>query len=160
MYFIVTTPVNRQYDGMWEVQWAVGECNVIKTRYKGLFLIEADEQASEKVKSYKTTAIHKVIPLDTMVSAQLPDMSREIVDLAKKKLKKGETFAVRCKRRGFSVSSKEIEQKIGALIVETFGNAVDLETPDRMILIEIIDDRAGIAIIRKSDIIRKEVVEL
>ncbi len=160
MYFIVTTPVNRQYDGMWEIQWAVGECNVIKTKYKGLFLIEADEHTLEKVKPYQTTAIHKVVPLDAMVSAQLPDISRETVNLAKKKLKKGETFAVRCKRRGFSMSSKEVERKIGTLIVETFENTVDLDDPDKIILIEIIDDKAGIAIIKESDIVKKEIIDL
>ncbi len=160
MHFMVTTPVNRQYDGMWEIQWAVGECKVIRTRYKGLFLIEADRNALEKVKSYETTAIHKVIPLDTMVAAHLPEITEEVVNIALEKLKKGESFAVRCRRRGFPISSKEIEREIGASITKTFKNPVDLSNPDKTIIIEIIDEKAGIAILTQSDIVKEEVIEL
>ncbi|KYK37257.1 MAG: hypothetical protein AYK19_21865 [Theionarchaea archaeon DG-70-1] len=160
MFYLVTTPVNRQYDGMWEIQWAVENCKVIKTRYKGLFLIEADEEALQKIKDYETTAIYRVIPLDAVVSAQLPDITKETITIAQKKLKKGESFAVRCKRRGFSVSSKEIEQKIGAQIVETFKNPVNLDNPDKVVLIEIIDKKAGISILKKDGIVKKEVIEL
>ncbi|MBU7029728.1 MAG: RNA-binding protein [Theionarchaea archaeon] len=160
MFYLVTTPVNRQYDGMWEIQWAVENCKVIKTRHKGLFLIEADEEALQKIKDYETTAIYRVIPLDAVVSAHLPDITKETIAIAQKKLKKGESFAVRCKRRGFSISSKEIEQKIGAQIVETFKNPVNLDNPDKVVLIEIIDKKAGISILKKDGIVKKEVIEL
>ncbi len=160
MYYMVTTPVNRQYDGMWEIQWAVGECKVIKTRYKGLFLLEADEHALEKIKEYETTAIHRVIPFDTMVRTDLSQIITKVLSLAQEKLAKGEKFAVRCKRRGLSDSSKEIERKIGASIVEEFKNPVDLDNPEKIILIEIINKKAGIAIIVPSDIVKKGVIDL
>jgi tRNA acetyltransferase TAN1 len=160
MYFIVTTPVNRQYDGMWEIQWAVGECKIIKTKYKGLFLLEADREALEKIKDYKTTAIHKVIPLDAVVKAELPTIISHIVALADRNLKKGESFAVRCRRRGFPVSSKEIEREIGAKIVEVFKNPVNLDNPKNLILVEIIDKKAGIAVLEAPGIVKKEVIDL
>ncbi len=160
MYFVVTTPVNRQYDGMWEIQWAIGECKVIKTRHKGLFLLEADETALEKIKLYETTAIYRVIPLDLVIKTHLPEIVEESVNLAKQKLKKGETFAVRCRRRGFHVSSKEIEQKIGALIVETLRNPVNLDNPDKVVLIEIIDDKVGISVLKEGEILKKEAIDL
>lgn len=133
---------------------------MIKTRYKGLFLIEAGEEALQKVKDYETTAICRVIPLDTVIPAHLPDIIRETITVTQKKLQPGESFAVRCKRRGFSVSSKEIEQKIGAEIVETFKNPVNLDNPDKIVLIEIIDKKAGISVLKKDDIVKKEVIEL
>lgn len=160
MYYLVTTPVNRQYDGMWEIQWAVETGNVIKTRHKGLFLLEADKQALQKIKDYETTAIYRVIPLDLLVPADLPTITEKILAIAKEKLNQGESFAVRCKRRGFPVSSKEIEQKVGAKIVETFHNPVNLDNPDKTILIEIIDKKAGISVLKKTDIIKKEVIDL
>ena len=159
MYYMVTTPVNRQYDGMWEIQWAI-ECTIIKTRYKGLFLIEADDTALSKIRDYETTAIYKVIPLDTLIPADLSRIAEQIVTLARTKLNPGESFAVKCKRRGFPTPSMEIEREIGAKIVETFNNPVDLTNPDKVVLIEIIGKKAGVAIIKESDIVKKEVLDL
>ena len=144
MYYMVTTPVNRQYDGMWEIQWAV-ECTIIKTRYKGLFLIEADEKALSKIREYETTAIYKVIPLDTIVPADLSRITEQVITLARTKLSPGESFAVKCKRRGFPTPSMEIEREIGAKIVDTFKNPVDLTNPEKVVLIEIIDKKAVIS---------------
>lgn len=160
MYYMVTTPVNRQYDGMWEIQWAVEPCKVIKTRYKGLFLLEADEHALQKIKEYETTAIYRVIPLDVIVPADLPTIIEKTRVLAQEKLNQNETFAVRCKRRGFPTSSKEIEKTLGSTIVETFNNPVNLDNPDKTILIEIIDKKAGIAILEKTEILKKEAIDL
>lgn len=157
---MVTTPVNRQYDAMWEIQWAVEHCTVIKTRYKGLFLIEADEKAAQKIKAYETTAVHKVIPLDSVVSADLSRIAEQVLTLARTKLNPGESFAVRCNRRGFPTPSMEIEREIGAKIVETFENPVDLTNPDKVVLIEIIGKKTGIAILKESDIVKKEVLDL
>ncbi len=160
MFYVVTTPVNRQYDGMWEIQWAVENCRVIKTRYRGLFLIEADEKALQKIRDYETTAICKVIPLDTVVSAQLPQIVKGSIDTAQEKLNQGESFAVRCNRRGFHIPSNEIEREIGSRIVEILKNPVDLNNPDKIVLIEIIDQKAGISVLKDSEILKKEVIEL
>ncbi len=160
MHFIITTPVNRHYDGMWEVQWAVGDCRIMKTRYKGLFLMEAEKEALQKIRDYDTTAICRVIPLDALVEADLQKMTEETLSLTQKKLEKGKTFAVRCNRRGFHVPSKEIEKEIGAQIKEKAGNPVNLDNPDTLVLIEIIDKKAGIAVLKESEILKKETVDL
>lgn len=160
MYFMVTTPVNRQYDGMWEIQWAVENCRIIRTRYRGLFLIEADEEALQQVRSYETTAICRVIPLDDFMRADLAVILERTLCLAEKKLGQGETFAVRCKRRGFPIPSMEIERKVGAQIVKTMGNPVDLENPDKVVLVEIIDKKVGIAVLSASEIVEKEPIDL
>jgi tRNA acetyltransferase TAN1 len=160
MYFIVTTPVNRQYDAMWEIQWAVKECTIKKTLYRGLLLMEADNTAAQKIKEYDTTAVHRVIPLDAFVVADLSTITKTVISIAEKKLTTEESFAVRCKRREFPVPSMDIEAKIGAEIVEKFKNPVNLKTPDKVILIEIIHKKAGIAILKESEIIKKEVLEL
>lgn len=160
MHFIVTTPVNRQYDAMWEIQWAVKECNIKKTPYRGLLLMEADESAGKKIKEYDTTAIHRVIPLDALVAADLSTITKTIISIAEEKIIPEESFAVRCKRRGFPIPSMDIESKIGSEIVEKFNNPVDLDNPDKVILIEIIKKKAGVAILKRSEIINKEVLEL
>ncbi|MBU6998136.1 MAG: RNA-binding protein [Theionarchaea archaeon] len=152
--------MNRQYDGMWEIQWAVENCRIIRTRYRGLFLIEAGEEALQLIRSYDTTAICRVIPLDDLIRADLTTISERTLSIAEKKLGGGEKFAVRCKRRGFSVPSMEIERDIGAQIVAAMGNPVDLENPDKVVFIEIIDKKAGIAVLSESEIVEKEIIDL
>lgn len=159
MFFMVTSPVNRQHDAMWEVQWAVEGCRVIKTRYKGLFLIEGPPDAARKIDDYETTAVYRVIPLDTMVPADLSQIEEAAVTLCRDRVPSSRSFAVRCNRRGFPVSSKEIECIVGAAIVEAQHNPVDLDHPDFIVLIEIIDKKAGIAVVQEFDIVRKEVIE-
>ncbi len=122
--------------------------------------MEADKTAAQKIKNYDTTAVHRVIPLDAFVRADLPTITETVLSKAEEKLIKEESFAVRCKRRGFPVPSMDIEAKIGAKIVEKFKNPVNLDNPDKVILIEIINKKVGISILKKSEIIKKEVLEL
>jgi tRNA acetyltransferase TAN1 len=159
MFFIITSPVNRQYDAMWEVQWAVEGCRVIKTPHKGLFLIEAPPDATEKIDDYETTAVYRVIPLDAMIPADLSQIEKTAVALCRDKLPHSQSFAVRCKRRGFPLSSKEIERVVGAAIVTACKNPVNLDNPDFLVLVEIIGKKAGIGVLPESGIIRKEVIE-
>ncbi|MBU7043590.1 MAG: RNA-binding protein [Theionarchaea archaeon] len=159
MFFIVTSPVNRQYDAMWEVQWAVEGCKVIKTRHKGLFLIEASRDAAQKIQEYETTAVYRIIPLDILIPAELSQIENTVVGLCEEKLPPQHSFAVRCKRRGFPVSSKDIEKRVGAAVVEACSNPVNLDDPDVLVLIEIIGKKAGIAVLPQSEIVRKEVID-
>jgi tRNA acetyltransferase TAN1 len=159
MFFMITSPVNRQHDAMWEVQWAVEGCKVIKTPHKGLFLIEAPRDAAQKIDDYETTAVYRVVPFDSMIPADLSQIEETAVTLCKDKLPDSQSFAVRCKRRGFPISSKEIEQVVGAAIVEACNNPVNLDDPDFLVLIEIIGKKAGIGVLPESGIIRKEVMD-
>ena len=56
--------------------------------------------------------------------------------------------------------SMEIERDIGAQIVAAMGNPVDLENPDKVVFIEIIDKKAGIAVLSESEIVEKEIIDL
>ncbi len=58
--------------------------------------------------------------------------------LEKIKLKKGETFAVRCNRIGnHEYSSQDIEKNIGSSLLEKFANKVNLSKPDKTVSIDI-----------------------
>ena len=48
---------------------------------------------------------------------------------------------------------------MGAAVVEAQNNPVNLDHPDFVVLIEIIDKKAGIAVVQESDIVKKEVIE-
>ncbi|MFQ6087462.1 MAG: THUMP domain-containing protein [Candidatus Methanofastidiosia archaeon] len=158
-FYIATSPVNRQYDAMWEVEWALGECRVKRTPFRGVFTIEAFQDAIEKIREYETTAIYKVIPLDSLVRTEFQEILQESLKIAKEKLKSEKTFAVRCKKRDSHLSSREVEKKLGAEISKEIGSKVDLTKPDVLIKIEVLGRKTGIGVLKPEEILVKEVLE-
>ncbi|RLG00027.1 RNA-binding protein, partial [Thermococci archaeon] len=79
MYYLVTTPVSRQYDGMWEVEWALkGDLKIKKTPFRGVFLVITEEDALKLIRDYETTAICRVIPLEIIARTE----ENEIIEKA------------------------------------------------------------------------------
>ena len=104
----------------------------IKNIY-GRFLAESEKNLDEELK--KVFGIVSFSPCFKSPSdlAEIKKMSLHIANL-----KKVETFAIRCNRTGeHSYSSKDVEKEVGALIVEKFGNRVDLTKPDKTIWIDV-----------------------
>jgi len=65
--------------------------------------------------------------------------------LAKKKIMRGDSFAVKTSRVGeHSFSSNDINRELGALIVKELGNKVNLSCPDKSIFIDIRDKKSYI----------------
>ena len=163
-FLLVTTPTARQFDGIWEVEWALeGEIfEIKKTKFKGVLLVKCKDakKAAEMIRDYETSAIHRAIPFDRYVNTDKDLIIIEAADVALPKIFKSDTFAVRCKKRGkANFKSQDLEREIGAKIVEATGAKVDLENPDIKVIIQIIDKKTGISILRKEEIIRKDVLE-
>jgi tRNA acetyltransferase TAN1 len=71
-------------------------------------------------------------------------MSQEILD--------GETYRISIEKRNSDLSSKEIITKIANKI----KNKVSLEFADKIILIEILGNKTGVSILKKSDVLSIE----
>ena len=79
-------------------------------------------------------------------------------EIAKKKIKSGESFAVRCRKRGHRIkSAKGIEIELGARIKENLNAVVSLSSPQWYILIEVLGKKTGIGVVKSEEIIKKEV---
>ncbi|MHC1598007.1 MAG: THUMP domain-containing protein [Candidatus Methanofastidiosia archaeon] len=164
MYFIATTPIYRQFDAMWELEWALGEdAKIKKTGFPGVIFVTVDmdrESAINTIKEYETTAIYKVIPIDIMVHTDKEKIISAAMELASKHISKDDSFAVRCKRRGTNLfSSKELEGELGAAVVDKIGATVNLEYPQKTLKIEVIKRRTGISVLTPDEIITKDVAE-
>ncbi|MHC1605704.1 MAG: THUMP domain-containing protein [Candidatus Methanofastidiosia archaeon] len=164
MYFIATTPIIRQYDAMWELEWALGEkAHIKRTTFPGVIIVRVDlerDDAIQRVKEYETTAIYKIIPIDTMIKTGKEAIISKGLELARANIDKDDTFAVRCRRRGNIVSSsKDIEKELGATIVDNIGAKVNLSYPQKIVKVEIIGKRTGISVLTPDEIITKNVVE-
>jgi tRNA acetyltransferase TAN1 len=71
-------------------------------------------------------------------------MSQEILD--------GETYRISIEKRNSDLSSKEIITKIA----DKIKNKVSLEFADKIILIEVLGNKTGISILKKSDVLSIE----
>ena len=112
------------------------------------------------LRDYETSAIHRVLPFDRYINTDKDLIIVEAVDVSIPKIFKSDSFAVRCKKRGkTNFKSQDLEREIGAKIVGETGAKVNLEDPDIKIIIQIIDKKTGISVLKREEIIRKNVLE-
>ena len=93
----------------------------------------------------------KVAPIQRIVPAQIPEIEDAAVTIANG-IAQGEKFRVTVEKRHTPLSSKSIIDSVAKRI----DRVVDLETPDKILLIEIIGELAGLAVITSKEILSIE----
>ncbi|HIP88545.1 MAG TPA: hypothetical protein EYH24_00900 [Thermococcus paralvinellae] len=118
--------------------------------YSGLVLVETDDKnAKEKIRGIPE--VERVIEVLYEVPARIEDILNVAENLAGF-IKEGETFAVKTKRRGkHDFTSVDVNVQLGAKLKELTNADVDLSFPDKVILVEIIGDRAYISVAGKEE---------
>ncbi|MCC6037323.1 MAG: SPOUT family RNA methylase [Armatimonadetes bacterium] len=112
-------------------------------RYSGLLRVDvnADQQAVLDA-AYE---IDRAVPILAECSADLEAILPTALKVAKEILQPSESFAVRCERRGeHPFTSQQVNEQVGAVIKSELGNPVNLDYPDKVVRVEIIDDWCGI----------------
>jgi thiamine biosynthesis protein ThiI len=108
------------------------------TREFGRIFVESDSrELAEKV-----ARVFGVVSTSTAVttSSDMKDILKEGTALAKKIIKKGDTFAVEARRTGeHPYTSQDIEVELGTEIVKVTGAKVKLKKPDRTVYVEVRD---------------------
>jgi tRNA acetyltransferase TAN1 len=90
----------------------------------------------------------KVIPIEIVVRTRIDEIKRAAASLHHKILE-NEKFRVTIEKRHSDISTKDI---INAA-VENLNRKVDLNNPDKIILIEVLGRLTGISIIKPNDIL-------
>ncbi len=93
----------------------------------------------------------KVVPIQRVVPAQLPEIENGAVTIANEIAEK-EKFRVTVEKRHTILSSKSIIDAVAKKI----DRVVSLETPDKILMIEIIGELAGLAVITPNEILSVE----
>ena len=157
---LVTAPPGREGDAIIELEWALGSVRVRGTDWRGVLIAEtplSKGEALERLRNFETQAIQRVVPIDELVPARWEDVEEAALRLAEKI---DGTFAVRAKVRGNKkLSQRELEIKLGSLIVERYNRRVNLGDPDYTLVIEVLGRRAGLGLLKRGEAIRFEVVE-
>ena len=93
----------------------------------------------------------RIIPIQKIVQTEIEEIVKETSEMSKLIVKE-ETYRISIEKRNSDISSKEIITKIA----DNVKNKVSLEFPDKIILVEILGNKTGIAILKKSDLLSTE----
>lgn len=147
---------------MWYLLGEVGDrgSNIETTSVIGLVLAKTkldpikaihDLRSLFKERPWEFKYTLKVAPIQQVVPAQIPNIEDAAVSLAKG-ITASEKFRITVEKRHTRLSSKPIIDGVAKKI----DRVVNLEAPDKIVLIEIIGDLAGLALISADDILSVE----
>jgi len=93
----------------------------------------------------------KIVPIQRVLPAQISEIQNGAVTIASE-IAQNEKFRITIEKRHTGLSSKVIIDTVAKKI----DRVVELETPDKILLIEIIGELAGLAVITPTDILSVE----
>jgi len=160
MILLVTAPPGREGDAILELEWALGKVRVKGTDWRGVLLAETSlpkDEALKRLRNFETQAIQRVVPLERLIPARWEEVEKAVLELGKAI---DGTFAVRARVRGNKrLSQRELEIKLGSLLVERYNLKVNLSEPAYTVLVEVLGKKAGIGLVRRGEVLRFEVKE-
>ena len=93
----------------------------------------------------------RIIPIQKIIESKMEEIE-EVISSMSQEILDGETYRISIEKRNSDLSSKEIITKIA----DKIKNKVSLEFADKIILIEVLGNKTGISILKKSDILSIE----
>jgi tRNA acetyltransferase TAN1 len=93
----------------------------------------------------------RIIPIQKVIETKIEEIEKTVSEISEQILD-GETYKITIEKRSSDLSSQEIISKIASKI----KNKVSLEFPDKIILIEILGNKTGISILKKTDVLSVE----
>jgi tRNA acetyltransferase TAN1 len=133
------------------------------TNMSGIVTAETKLESTEVVKKIKEMILEepwciryclRVIPIQKITETKIKDIEEGISDLLKL-ISDEESYRIMIEKRNSDISSQELISKVAKKI----KNKVSLDFPDKIILIEILGNKTGIAVIKKADILSIEKIK-
>ena len=93
----------------------------------------------------------RIIPIQKTTETKIESIEDGISDL-NKMISNKESYRISIEKRNSNISSQELISRVAKKI----KNKVSLEFPDKIILIEVLGNKTGIAIVKKADILSVE----
>jgi tRNA acetyltransferase TAN1 len=131
--------------------------SIERTGISGLIAIKTRIDAFEVIRQFRVI-LHqrpyefrftlRVVPVEKVVPTDL-DQIQQIVDELGSKINENETFRVTVEKRFTKAHSKDIIEKLATNI----KRKVDLTSPDKVILIEVVGGLTGVSIINPDDVL-------
>jgi len=159
---LVTTSRGNEEDACSELWYLLGEIgdsapSVDKTGVAGLIAAKTAFNPFEVIEKFRKILRERpyefrytlrIIPVEKVVRTDLGEIQRTATELASK-IAENETFRVTVEKRFTETSSRDIIEASAANI----ERAVDLNKPDKILLIEVIGGLTGVSVIKPDDIL-------
>jgi tRNA acetyltransferase TAN1 len=159
---LVTTARGNEDEASSEIWYLLGEigdvaAKVDKTGISGLIAakttldsLEVIEKFRELLKErpYEFRHSFRIIPIEKVVRTDLTEIQKVVIDLASR-IKENESFRVTLEKRFTGTSSKDLIDAAA----NSIERKVDLNNPDRIVLIEVVGGLTGISIIKSTDVL-------
>jgi tRNA acetyltransferase TAN1 len=97
----------------------------------------------------------KIVPIQFICETDLTLIKRMVKDNYNRYIKKQDSFRITLKRRKNKLIERDI---LIEAVAKLLDNPVDLENPDKIIRIELLDTVCGISFLEKGDIIRPTIL--
>ncbi len=130
------------------------------TNMSGILTVETKLEPIEIVKKIKEMLLDepwcvryclRIIPIQKTTETKIESIEDGISDL-NKMISNKESYRISIEKRNSNISSQELISRVAKKI----KNKVSLEFPDKIILIEVLGNKTGIAIVKKADILSVE----
>lgn len=159
---LITTSRGNEEDACSEIWYLLGEIGdsavkVDKTGITGLIAAKTAFNPFEVIEKFRKILRERpyefrytlrVIPIEKVVRTDLGEIERTVTELASK-IKENESFRVTVEKRFTDTSTRDIIEA-AAVNIE---RKVDLSSPDKIILVEVVGGLTGISIIRPEQIL-------
>ncbi|MDH3361615.1 MAG: THUMP domain-containing protein [Nitrosopumilus sp.] len=96
----------------------------------------------------------RIIPIQKFIESEINQIEKTVENLSEQILE-GETYRISIRKRNSKLSSQAIISEVANKI----KNEVSLEFPDKVILIEVLGNKTGISILKKSDVLSTEKIK-
>jgi tRNA acetyltransferase TAN1 len=93
----------------------------------------------------------RIIPIEKVIETKIEEIEKTAIKMSKQ-IAEDETYRISIEKRNSDLSSQEIISKIANRI----KNKVSLEFADKIVLIEILGNKTGLSILKKSDVLSIE----
>jgi len=130
---------------------------VVKTGIRGLVAAKTSFDPNEVIKKFRVILQERpyefryalrIIPVERVVRTDLDEVKRTAAELAAK-IEENETFRVTVEKRFINLHTRNFIEAAASGI----HRKVNLENPDKVLLIEVVSGLTGISLIKPSDVL-------
>ena len=157
---LVTTARGNEEDVCSEIWYLLGEigdsaATVDKTGITGLIAAKTAFNPFDVIEKFRDILKQhpwefryalRIIPIEKVVRTELEDIERTVIELASK-INEDESFRVTVEKRFTQISTKDVIETVAANI----ERRVDLQNPDKIVLVEIVGKFTGISVMKPGD---------
>ncbi len=136
------------------------DAKVSITKMSGILTAETKLDPVEVVRKIKEMVLDepwsvryclRIIPIQKVIETKIEEIEKTVSEMSEEIID-GETYRISIEKRNSNLSSQEMIKKIANKI----KNKVSLEFPDKVVLIEILGNKTGVSILKKSDVLSIE----